>query len=144
MKSNHDQTGFTLIELMIVIAIIGILAAVALPAYQDYVTRSKLVEPINAASAVGADVAEYFSTQGTWPTNNTQAGLFQPLYYSSTYVESLSVAGSKITVALRQIVSGGIASGTTLVFVGKDAKGSIAWQCRATGVSDHYLPSQCR
>jgi len=67
------QQGFTLIELMIVVAIIGILAAIAIPAYQDYTVRSQVTEGLNLASAVKAGVAEYYAQNGTWPVTLKQA-----------------------------------------------------------------------
>ena len=69
------QKGFTLIELMIVVAIIAILAAIALPAYQDYVARSQVSEAMSLSSGAKTAVAEYYADRGAWPTSNTQAGL---------------------------------------------------------------------
>ncbi len=69
------QKGFTLIELMIVVAIIGILAAIAIPAYQDYTIRSQLTEGLNLAGAVETGVAEYFANTGSFPTDNSSLGL---------------------------------------------------------------------
>src|SRR3546814_15198359 len=82
------QQGFTLSELMIVVAIIGILAAIAIPAYQDYITRSKVTEMVTAADACKTSVAEYFPSQATLPSSTTQAGSSNN---STQYVSILTV-----------------------------------------------------
>ena len=84
---NHK--GFTLIELMIVVAIIGILAAIAIPQYQNYVARSQVAEALSLASGAKTAVAEYFNTNGTFPADNTEAGLSDPEDISGKYVSSV-------------------------------------------------------
>ena len=88
MKRN--QAGFTLIELMIVIAILGILAAIAIPAYQDYSVRAKVSEAINVASPAKLAVAEFLSSEGRWPTTRTEAGVADVI---SKYVDELTLFG---------------------------------------------------
>ena len=132
------QQGFTLIELMIVVAIIGILAAVALPAYQDYTKRSHVSEGLSLASGAKAAVQEYFSSEGTWPASNVQAGLASTIY--GTAVSSLTVNGSQIIVVFNEKVE----DGASMILQGTDTGGAISWSCTGGGLNSKYRPSRCR
>src|SRR6187431_3371259 len=92
------QKGFTLIELMIVVAIIGILAAIAIPAYQDYTIRAQVTEGLNLAGAVKASVAETFAQTGLWPANNTAAGVGNATEVTGKYVTAVTVLNGGITI----------------------------------------------
>ena len=94
------QKGFTLIELMIVVAIIAILAAIALPAYQDYVARSQVSEAMSLSSGAKTAVAEYYADRGAWPTSNTQAGLTpNSASINGKYVASVGVGANGVITA---------------------------------------------
>lgn len=147
MNMRKAQQGFTLIELMIVVAIIGILAAIAIPAYQDYTVRSKVSEGLSLASGAKLAVAETFQSKGTWPTDNTVAGLATAASITGNNVASVTVglAGGVSTITIAYTVDTNIA-GKNVVLVPSDQKGSIKWACNGAGttVLDKHLPSNCR
>ena len=88
------QGGFTLIELMIVVAIVGILAAIAIPQYQDYTIRARVSEGVNLASAAKTGVAEFYNTNSSFPSSNSQAGINDTI--NSTYVSSVTIGASGV------------------------------------------------
>ncbi|HEZ3371621.1 TPA: pilin [Neisseria meningitidis] len=164
---NTLQKGFTLIELMIVIAIVGILAAVALPAYQDYTARAQVSEAILLAEGQKSAVTEYYLNHGEWPANNSSAGVASV----STDIKGKYVAGVKVEkgVITAQMASSGVnkeIQGKKLSLWAKRQNGSVKWFCGQpvtrtaptttnddvkaandnsnNGINTKHLPSTCR
>jgi len=139
---KRSENGFTLIELMIVVAIIGILAAVAIPSYQDYTKRAHVSEGLALASHARSTVAEYIAATGTWPTTNTQAGLAGPASVTGNAVTSVSIGASgAITVTYNNKVS---SAATTIQFTPTNTGGGITWGCQGGDVPSKLRPANCR
>ncbi|HEZ7996621.1 TPA: pilin [Neisseria meningitidis] len=162
---NTLQKGFTLIELMIVIAIVGILAAVALPAYQDYTARAQVSEAILLAEGQKSAVTEYYLNHGEWPANNSSAGVAT----SASDIKGKYVAGVKVEkgVITATMASSGVNNeikGKKLSLWAKRQDGSVKWFCgqpvtrndtakddtvaadtdAAKKIDTKHLPSTCR
>jgi type IV pilus assembly protein PilA len=141
MKTN--QQGFTLIELMIVVAIIGVLAAIAIPSYQDYIARSQMSEAMTLAGGSKTAVAETYANTGAWPASNADAGIAAATEIVGSYVAQVAIGASgAITATMKASgVSAGIA-GKTLSVTPTDNNGSISWACTSTAATK-YLPKGC-
>lgn len=137
------QKGFTLIELMIVVAIIGILAAIALPAYQDYTARAQMSEAMVLADGQKGAVTEFYADRGVMPANNAAAGISAASDISGKYVASVNIASGVITSTIRaDNVAAGIA-GANLVLTPRATSGSMHWTCTSSA-SAKYVPAACR
>ena len=135
---KQAQKGFTLIELMIVVAIIGILAAVALPAYKDYTVRAKVTELILAASSGKTEVAEFFQTNSALPAAASLVLTYAPTQYVSTTIQSAGIITVTAT-ALEPAISG-LTITLTPTSVGN---GVLTWSCSGT-IATNYRPASCK
>jgi len=136
---KKDQPGFTLIELMIVVAIIGILAAVAIPAYSDYTKRANVAEGLQLAGAVKAGVTEFYGTNAHWPLNNTSVGAAAATSITGSAVASVANANGVITITYDSKVDN-----QTIELSPDDSGGSIEWICTGGNLDSRYRPGNCR
>jgi type IV pilus assembly protein PilA len=141
---RYLQKGFTLIELMIVVAIIGILAAVAIPAYQDYIARSQVSEAVSLTAGGKTPLAEYYADKGIWPsTANDVMGNVVGKYVSNITITSGSNASTPVSLSAVMKGSGVNSNITdkTLVLTSSDGK---QWHCTTGTIDTKYRPAACR
>jgi type IV pilus assembly protein PilA len=157
------QKGFTLIELMIVVAIIGILAAIAIPAYQDYTIRAQVTEGMNLTGAVKASIAEAYAQTGIWPANGAALGL--ATNPSGKYVTQVVINNGTLEITFGNQANGNIAGNVLAIRPRLSPNGDVVWLCganvgpaglvdpvapgaaspaTATTVLGKYLPQSCR
>lgn len=147
MQRRDSLKGFTLIELMIVVAIIAILAAIAIPAYQNYLIRAQVSEGMVLADGAKTAVWDFFAQNGRSPTGgNGSVGLAQPASISGNYVSSVTVTTSgQIEVAYATAQSNTAIISSFLVLSPAFSTGSVSWNCTTyTTIPSAYLPSSCR
>lgn len=139
------QKGFTLIELMIVVAIIGILAAVAIPAYQDYIARSQVSEAISLTAGGKTPLSEYYADKGVWPTTASDVmGTTSGKYVSGISITTGAGISGNLALTATMQTSGvnSAISGSTLIL--STADGGKSWSCTGGSITAKYKPASCR
>ncbi len=154
--TRKQQAGFTLIELMIVVAIIGILAAIAIPRYQDYTKRAHVSEGLTLAAPYKTGITEYYSSEGTWPEDLTSIGISsltgdnadvkQSPANPGNAVSSIAISGGDTAVTEITITyNSKVATGATISLTPEDNEGAIKWTCAYEGAMDPaWVPTTCR
>jgi type IV pilus assembly protein PilA len=143
MNNIRKQDGFTLIELMIVIAILAILLAIAIPAYNDYSVRARVAEGVNMAAAAKVAVSEHRLDRGSFPANSAAAGYAETV--QTSLVASITILDGVVTVAFADVPQLDAAATTNLVYTPTFANGAIQWGCfDNTTVPSKFRPAECR
>jgi type IV pilus assembly protein PilA len=140
-----NMKGFTLIELMIVIAILGILLAIAIPAYSDYTVRARVSEGLNVATATKLGVSETRLSTGTFPTTNITAGVSTTI--SSTYVTSVVVGAAGIITITYNAAAAKIpelGAANSIIMTPTFSTGTVKWECQLGSVVSKFRPARCR
>jgi type IV pilus assembly protein PilA len=138
------QKGFSLVEVLIVIAVIGLLTSLAIPAYQSYLVRAQVAEGLALAAPLKNAIATFYNNNGAFPADNIDASVEAAADYSGKYVDSISVTGAAVEIRYGNDASAMI-NGQTVRLAATIHDGSVEWSCTSGGfIQEYYLPAACR
>ncbi|GGZ89918.1 hypothetical protein DC083_00355 [Ignatzschineria ureiclastica] len=143
-KANQEA-GFTLMELLIVLALVAVMSMIAVPIYRNYVQSAKITEGMTLASAMQLDAEVYYTLNGKWPDNNKVLGLPDAESYRGNSVDSIQLEGETITVTFNDDISGEKDGAVQLILTGNVVdSGLIRWKCEGINIKESDLPSSCK
>ena len=141
---KRTQQAFTMIELMTVMAIIGVLTSFAIPAYQSYSIRAQIAEGLGMTGPLTLAVAAYQNDHGSYPSNNAAAALPPPSEYAGRFVDAIAISGNVISIRYGNEANA-LIQGRDVIFTATRTEGSVGWTCASGGqISRSYLPPSCR
>ncbi len=150
-KANHHRShGYTLLELLTVVAIISIITVIALPLYQNYSIRTQVAEGLNVVGSFEPMVTSYYLEKGKWPTNNNEAGLSAAASFAGNYVQTIEIKapddinGTKGKIVITYNIPALAGNNTIILEPDAASGGSFTWDCTGGTVSPQYRPGVCR
>lgn len=144
MKLPHGCGGFTLVELAFVILIVAILAAIAIPSYQDYTVRAQISEGLNMSGTARHAIEEYYEENNALPKDNETAGIAPPTSLSAKYVVAVEVYDGNVIITYGNSASDQISGNTLQMAPSIRPNATIEWQCQSDHIASRHLPAACR
>ncbi len=141
----ESEAGFTLMELLIVLALVAIMSMIAVPIYRNYVQSAKITEGLTLASTIQLEAEVYYTLHGDWPENNASLGLPQPDAYKGNSVDAIALDRNQINVTFNNTIQGEEGGNVHLILIAEEREGGlIQWECRGENLKVEDLPTGCK